>query len=459
MVLFNAFEAIFIDDPTVTLQNTRDELGAQENGLLDAYRANKSVPLPSFLIFLFIQLYHRNSPLASPRHDVWPQEASTVASVGMQPMLSPTRAMALSARVTDHEDQLQFVKRHLYDMLVLVALGKYKVSLPQIQDFQLLLYEGENLTKETSFGSLMPCWQKPAQSKEQPADKTQLVDISVLQTYVSQRLVQNSALYPSVDLPTNRSSTKATWQQNTKAYINSLSGVTKSLFVRTAENMNPQNKIVRIYCNHQANIYLLMPLQHVAIFGCTNCTIILGTVSRMVTIEHCEKVRVVCATKFLRINHSADTRIYACINTRPVIGSGNKNIEMAPYNIHYPALEHHMQVAGINPKLNYWDMPICLSKDVCVGPLPASLFSSIAIPFNVQGITVCNPCPLPLEYSQELRRKTTIVNQLCEKIRQMSDNNGEGKRLIHSHFREWLVNSGNLRHVLDLLYHDDKESQ
>ena len=29
--------------------------------------------------------------------------------------------------VTDHEDQLQFVKRHLYDMLVLVALGKYKV--------------------------------------------------------------------------------------------------------------------------------------------------------------------------------------------------------------------------------------------------------------------------------------------------------------------------------------------
>lgn len=27
----------------------------------------------------------------------------------------------------DHEDQLQFVKRHLYDMLVLVAAGKSKV--------------------------------------------------------------------------------------------------------------------------------------------------------------------------------------------------------------------------------------------------------------------------------------------------------------------------------------------
>ena len=44
--------------------------------------------------------------------------------------------------------------------------------------------------------------------------------------------------------------------QNTKAYINSLSGVTKSLFVRTAENMNPQNKIVRIYCNHQVDLSL-----------------------------------------------------------------------------------------------------------------------------------------------------------------------------------------------------------
>lgn len=44
----------------------------------------------------------------------------------------------------------------------------------------------------------------------------------------------------------------------------------------------------------QANVYLIMPLQHVAIFGCTNCTIVLGTVSKMVTIEHCEKVRTVC---------------------------------------------------------------------------------------------------------------------------------------------------------------------
>ena len=51
-----------------------------------------------------------------------------------------------------------------------------------------------------------------------------------------------------------------------------------------------RSAIANVHIVSQANIYLLMPLQHVAIFGCTNCTIILGTVSRMVTIEHCEKV-------------------------------------------------------------------------------------------------------------------------------------------------------------------------
>lgn len=40
---------------------------------------------------------------------------------------------------------------------------------------------------------------------------------------------------------------------------------------------------------------------------------------------------------------------------------------------------------------------------------------------------------------------------------QVSDANPEARKLIHSHFREWLVNSGNLRHVLDLLYYEDKD--
>lgn len=39
--------------------------------------------------------------------------------------------------------------------------------------------------------------------------------------------------------------------QDTRAHIATVSGVTKSLFVRTAENLNPQLKLARIYCNHQ----------------------------------------------------------------------------------------------------------------------------------------------------------------------------------------------------------------
>uniref|UniRef100_A0A7S1J4U4 C-CAP/cofactor C-like domain-containing protein n=1 Tax=Eutreptiella gymnastica TaxID=73025 RepID=A0A7S1J4U4_9EUGL len=453
-VLFNAFETLCNTDPTSLLQMTRDELCAIENGVVDAYKATRKVPLSKFLIFLFIQLYHRNTSLLSPRHDVWPHENNTNASTTMQSMLSPTRAMALSSRVTDQEDQVQFVKRHLYDMLVLVALGKYKVSLSQIQVFEMLFHEGEDHMKEVPFGSLMPFWQK---SKDAILDRSHLVDISVLQTFVSQRLAPNRAMYPPVELPTKDTTPKLAWQPDSNACVYSVSGVTKTLHVKTAQDTNPQIKLVRIFCNHQANIYLLMPLQHVAIFGCTNCTIILGTVSQMVTITHCEKVRVVCAARFVRINHSLDVRMYGCLNTKPMIGGGNKNIELAPYNIHYPTLEHHLQVSGLNPRLNYWDSPICLSKEKCVGPLPAPLFSSISIPFHILGSTVCNPCPLPPDYTKELENKTLTASDLCDQIRKMSESGSEGYKVIQHHFREWLVNSGNLRHVLDLLQHDEQD--
>jgi len=460
MVLFTAYEVIHHTDCAALLQGTREELAARENGQLDAFRAKKTLPLPGFLLFLFLQLYHRNAPFASPRPDsVWPQDGAPLTAAPTTPMasLSPTRAMALSARAADHEDQLQFVKRHLYDMLVLVAAGKSKMSLAQFQEFQLLLHEGETLTKDVPLGWTIPFWQKAGQPREQ-MDKAALVDISALQAYVTQHLGGNPNVYPPVELPvSNRASPPALWLQDTKAHVASVSGVTKSLFVRSAENMTPQLKLVRVFCNHQANIYLIMPLQHVAIFGCTNCTVVLGTVAKMVTIEHCEKVRVVCATQFLRINHSSDIRVHACVNTRPVIGIGNRNIELAPYNIHYPTLEFHLQVSGINPKLSYWDMPLCLSKEKCVNPLPAQLFSSLSIPFNIQGDTVSNPCTLPPDYAQELLRKTALANASLEKIRRVSDANPEARKLIHSHFREWLVNSGNLRHVLDLLYYEDKD--
>ena len=177
----------------------------------------------------------------------------------------------------------------------------------------------------------------------------------------------------------------------------------------------------------------------------------------MVTIEHCEKVRVVCAARFLRINNSVDVRVYGCLNTKPMIGGGNKNIELAPYNIHYPTLEHHLQVSGLNPRLNYWDSPICLSKEKCVGPLPAPLFSSISIPFHILGTTVCNPCPLPPDYTKELEKKTVSAGDLCDQIRKMSDSGSEGYKVIQEHFRDWLVKSGNVRQVLDLLNHDEQD--
>mmetsp|Transcript_130311 Transcript_130311/g.225306 ORF Transcript_130311/g.225306 Transcript_130311/m.225306 type:complete len:529 (-) Transcript_130311:346-1932(-) len=445
-VLFDTFDALCADNAVAALQGTRDELCAAENGVQDAYRATKAVPFSRFLLFLFLQLRPRNSTLTSPRQDTWPLEAPT-ATGGLQSILSPTRTMATSARATDADEQLQFVKRHLNDLLALVALGGSKVTLPRVQALGFLLAEGETATKETPFGSLMPFWRNAGSA-------TQPVEISLVQSYLSQRLAPNPLLYPPPELTGKSALARPTVAKEGHA-CQVVTGLVKTMHVSTAQDPNPKTKLTRIFLNHQANIYLLAPLEHVAIFGCSNCTIILGTVSKMVVLEHCEKVRVVCAARLLRVSNCTDTRVYGCINTRPVVGAGNKNFDLAPYNIHYPTLEHHLQVSGLNPRLNCWDSPSYLTKEKCAGLLPAHLFSSITIPFQLPGTTVCNPCPLPPEYSRQLQRKTATAEELCEQIRKMSASGSEGSKVIHAHFRDWLVTSGNLRQVLDLLHHDE----
>lgn len=472
-MLFDIFLSLSTD-PRRQLENTRDELYAKQNGLFDSYTSLREAPLPSFLLFLFLQLYPRNVAMTSPRHDgIWPPESATPSSTACQSALPPFRVMALSTRVTSGDDQLQFVKTHLNDMLTLLSRSKHKISFSAVHSLGFILTEGESLISPTHFASQMPFWQRNKENAVE--DPHQLVDSSLVLTFLIQRLTLNATLYPVIELPTTRSSPKICWPLEDKGvvdktttpssalgYIYSVSGLTKTMFVRCGQDINPRIKLARIFCNHQTTIYCIQALSHVAIFGCTNCTIVLGVVSKVVTIEHCEKIRVVCATRSLRVNNCSDIRVYCCSNTPPLCGVGNRAIELAPYNTYYPALEHHLQEAGVNPKLNYWDAPLSVMKDkASISLLPPSLFTPIAIPFSSVGATTSNPCPLSAEYTRELTEKVRVATEVCHSIRELSlknkDKGGDLLRPIASHFRDWLISSGNLKQVLDILYYEEKE--
>lgn len=44
-------------------------------------------------------------------------------------------------------------------------------------------------------------------------------------------------------------------------------------------------------------MYALAPMHYCMVYGCTNCTIVVGAVGRMIRLEKCEDVRLIVACK------------------------------------------------------------------------------------------------------------------------------------------------------------------
>mmetsp|Transcript_13098 Transcript_13098/g.25709 ORF Transcript_13098/g.25709 Transcript_13098/m.25709 type:complete len:101 (-) Transcript_13098:166-468(-) len=77
-------------------------------------------------------------------------------------------------------------------------------------------------------------------------------------------------------------------------------------------------------------------------------------------------------------------------------------------------------------------------------PQPASAVASQA-----------NPCPLPPAYASALQQKHKQVLDLRKEIAETEQTSAAAKSALHkaiqSKFKEWLVSSGNLRQVQDLV--------
>eukprot|EP00659_Diplonema_papillatum_P023321 gene23321-35711_t len=411
------------------LEHTRDELAWRQNGQRSTWLAQRQVPLPSFLLFVFCQQY--SVPTASAfAHDVGLQNGPAA------------RDAALKAMCQQHEKVTGFVTQHLYHLLALLAPNKYKVNLEQVRAFGTILTEVDGkgaMTPPGRFGASMPFWYK---------DRNALVDISVVQQFIGESFTTptqhsyspyelvSAKLPPKVQWPTQGAFEKS-------AVVRSIS---KSM-LHKAVPLGANVQQVQIYACHHANIYLLTPLPNVTIFGCTHCNIILGPTSGIVSIEACEQVRVVAPTRGLRLLDAIECRAYVCVNTPPMVLMGCRSTELAPYNTNYPALESHLKQAGVNPLLNVWNTPVFIGKTDSSQPsvsiIAPQQFSSITIPFtNHAGNCHGNPCHMPPEYAAELKRKVTLASNTCKILHQAASSKNASKaeiaKMLNDNFKTWL---------------------
>lgn len=263
---------------------------------------------------------------------------------------------------------------------------------------------------------------------------------------------------------------------------------------------------VRILDCHDATIYALAPLQCVSVSCCSDCTVVVGAVGKLLRVERCMRVQLIAATRRIYVNASHDCIFYLGVNEQPVLLGDNRFVQFAPYNTHYERLAAHMEAAGCSPSPSLWDQPLVLVPDHHAthaellkspdgksplargkgGPafsiLPPEKLMPFVVPFRGGPGKLCGgpPAsevlmrsdsigasvrkgpgtggaggvfPLPPEYEAAVSKKIESVSRLRAAVKSANlpeERKKEVQAVIQSFFREWLSSSGRLRAVFDL---------
>ncbi len=237
-----------------------------------------------------------------------------------------------------------------------------------------------------------------------------------------------------------------------------------------------------VNCCTKSYIYILAAVKHATVFGCTDCTIVIGATAGLVRVVECERVQLVSAARRLLVNNCIECLFPCFAAYAPVLFGDNRSCMFAPHNALYPDLAAHMRMAGLldssPPAANHWCHPV---EAVSAGAmlhssrmgsgnsaslsqllLPPDVFFLIAVPYYTMeeggtnkdaGEDEVSPISLPQKYSDALENREERIAELLEKLRNLlpSEDSASAEKAVKKYFTEWLVASGNVRQILDLI--------
>ncbi|WOK95278.1 TBCC domain-containing protein 1-like isoform X2 [Canna indica] len=461
-----------------------------------------TVNVHDLVLFLYIQSYKRLVPRphkdSAAIADVWP---STSAFDGYLSALSPLQLARSNSRrfmpsqADEEAHQLSYLQKHMANLLTLLAEsteGEGDDSLVlTIERFERLGFllrfsEGIPLTQAAPFFA--------NSDPDMPA-----VPVSAAQ--VHEWIVQN--IVTSLDSNTEKVLAKENGTQNaadmdvpmtdacpgqTRAQSNSsppgTSMSAKSVYSTTVTFVEAISKAsvvkqpsdikghsIKVLNCHDSVIYVLAPLRYATVYGCSDATIVLGSIGKAVRVEHCERVQVIAAAKRICIANCRECVFYLGVNQQPLIVGDNHKLQVAPFSTYYSQLEEHMAQVGVDSSVNRWDEPLVLGmvdphdslshpagvSDVqaesptCIDP---DQFTNFLIP-NWLGAdspecTKCNPFSLPEVYKASQKKKHSNLIDVQQAIRDVQVDENRRRELasaLHVHFKDWLYASGNIRQL------------
>ncbi|KAF5200789.1 Tbcc domain-containing protein [Thalictrum thalictroides] len=436
------------------------------------------------VLFLYIQSYKRLLPRghkdSASVADVWP---STSAFDGFLSALSPLQLARSNSRrfmpsqADEEAHQLSYLQKHLANILSLLAEPvenedeeSMVLTQERFEHLGLLFQFGEKGSDGISLSQAAPFFaNSDPEMPAVPVSATQVHDW-ILQNIAA--ALENTA--ERVSAPANVADQDVAMADACATSVKGSSvafveGVSKTSVVNKASDLKSCS--IKISNCHDSVIYILAPLKYAAIHGCSDTTIVLGAIGKAVRVEHCERVQVIAAAKRICIANCRECLFFLGVNQRPLILGDNHKLQVAPYNTFYSQLEVHMDQVGVDATINRWNEPLVLGmvdphdslshpagvSDVqaesaaCLDP---DQFTNFLIPNwyggELSGTTKHNPFPLPEAYlaSQQKCHQTLVdVKQALRDLQLEESRKRELSSALHSHFKDWLYASGNIRQL------------
>ncbi|AQK60083.1 Tubulin binding cofactor C domain-containing protein [Zea mays] len=359
-------------------------LPAEDPALGDGAVDGSAADIRDMLLFLYIQSYkrlvprsaHKDSPVVA---DVWP---STSAFDGYLSALSPIQLVRSNSRrfmpsQADEEiHQLSYLQKHMANILTLLAdsvEGDGDDSLVLTMEtfehlgFLVQFSEGTSLSQAATF---FAC--SDPDMPDVPVPAAQVLDwmsqkIAFSLEYSAERSAakeSNQQTMSDLDVTMAEANTShprnSTPSANPAYYRNVtfVEGFSKTSVVKHASDVKG-NSIKVLNC-HDSVIYILAPLKYATVYGCSDATVVLGAVGKVVKVEHCERVHIIAAAKRICIANCRECIFYIGVNHQPLVLGDNHKLQVAPFNTCYPQLHEHMIQVAVDPSVNKWDQPFVL---------------------------------------------------------------------------------------------------
>ena len=209
------------------------------------------------------------------------------------------------------------------------------------------------------------------------------------------------------------------------------------------------------------HLYIDASVQYIHISSCINCTIMVAAVAAICTLDKCENVTLSVAANMLRVGNSVDCGIHTYTSTPPILYGDNRSLVLGPHNVAYDNLMKHIKTAKIitnTANINNWSQPEFMKCDsLCYIKLPNKDFMKMVLPEQYKENMLMLA---PSEFLEVLNIRNNMFSEVQNQIKNGKLSHDQEKLLhvaIQGHFREWIVNTNQLKPIQDLVKMIDQE--